>query len=158
MRGIDGERRKHREDLLVEALREARLLVGVELVPRMERDAGFRELRQQLLGEQIALALDEPEHARTQQVELLGRAETVWRADVDLRLDLRRETGDAHLKEVIEILTRDREELDALEQRVRGILRDRDDARDELELRELPVQIGKLVIANPHRATPRDRG
>ena len=64
VRGVDGERREHREDAVVEDACELRPSVGVELVPRRERDARLLERGRDLLGERGGLPGDELLDAR----------------------------------------------------------------------------------------------
>ena len=174
VRGVDRERRQHREDLLVEQLRE----LGLRS-PRRARPRRGARCRRRRASAAAPWPAGRPDAARVPSTR--GRSASscsVAPSPSGERTSTSAsscavESGDAHLEEVVEVLARDREELDALEQRMRGVLGQRDHARDELELRELPVQVGsahrdaarqlrslgvpiQLVIAISHRATPRD--
>src|SRR5262245_57403536 len=62
--------------------------------------------------------VEHPLGARTNGVELLGQRQTVRRSGVEPGANLPRQRGDANHEELVEIVRGDRQELDALQQRV----------------------------------------
>ena len=72
--------------------------------------------------------------------QLRLRRAAVRRDRADAGLDLVLQPRDAHLEELVEIAREDRDELDALEQRARRVLRLRENAACKFEPRELAVQ------------------
>ena len=72
--------------------------------------------------------------------ERLRRGEAVGGAHGEPGRLLPHQAGDAHHEELVEVRGEDRAELDALEQRLRLVGREVEDARVELDPRELAVE------------------
>ena len=77
MTGVDGERREHREDPLLERLHEELLVVLVEVVPARQPHAVGGEGRHDLVEEQALLALDQRLHSLSHLDELLAGGASV---------------------------------------------------------------------------------
>ena len=154
MRRVDRERRQDREDLVHEAL--AQLELALRAGPRAGAIADAR------LGQLLA---DAPRTSRSGGPGAGARGPGCGRASrsptgrrgVGERVacrDLLLETGDAHLEELVEVAREDGQEADALEQRVAGVLRLVEDARVELEPRELAVDERELAAPGTRRGAP----
>ena len=83
MAGVDGERREHREDPLLEGLDEELLVVLVEVVPARQAHAVGREGGDDLVEEEALLAVDEGLHPLPHLDELLAGGAPVGRGDAD---------------------------------------------------------------------------
>ena len=139
MRGVDRERREHREDAVAEPPAEE-FLVGVrQLLPVHEADAFLLERRQQVAGDQLVRPGLQPRDPFTDRLKLLARTHAVRRRRRHARLDLFLEAGDADLEELVEVLRVDRDELHPFEQRARRVLGERQHAVVEVQPRQLPV-------------------
>ena len=144
MAGIDRDRREDREDLVLEALVEVGELVGRELVGLDEHDARRAASAGIELGVPAACtAASTSSWARgADRRELLvrqscRRAATSPTSPESCCL----QAGDAHHEELVEVRRDDREELEALEERHLGSSGLGEDARVELEPRELAVEV-----------------
>ena len=144
MRGVDRERRQHREDPLLELTGERGAIGGFERGPRQDADAGLGERRRELLREDLLRGAHELEGANADLAELLLGGPAVGGRHLERRLALRMETGDADLEELVEVPRGDREEPHALEERLAGILGEREHTAVEVEPRELAVQVPLL--------------
>ncbi len=141
VRGVDGERHQHREDLPLEVLGHPGALVVLELIPRDDLDAGLREVGPHVRGprvgvpqlQRVRVGGDVGEH-------LLGRAAHV-RGHGEARDDATLEPGDAHHEELVEVAREDREEVRALEHRQRGILGELEHALVEREPAQFAVEV-----------------
>ena len=117
VRGVDRERGEYREDPVVEHPRQLRLRVGVEVVPRRERDSGVLEGGRDLLRERGGLARHQLLDPRPDRPELFDLVEAVRRGRADADRELLFDPGDAHLEELVDVAAEDREELRPLEER-----------------------------------------
>ena len=103
--GVDGERREHREDALLEHLVEVLAVVVVELVPAREHDAGLGQRGHDLVEEDPLLARASSASTRSRMLEqLLGRA--CGRRACAASMpggDLVLEAGDPDLEELVEV-------------------------------------------------------
>ena len=79
-------------------------------------------------------------------LELLTRPQAVGRGGEQLGGRLLLEAGDADLEELVQMVREDREELDALEQRLRRIVRERQYPVHEVEPRQLAVQVPRRDV------------
>ena len=75
------------------------------------------------------------------RAELLDLVEAVGRGRAHADRELFLQARDPDLEELVDVAAEDREELRPLEQRDRRVLGEREDARLELEHRQLPVQV-----------------
>ena len=119
MRRIDGERRQHREDLAHEALFEPGAVFGPQLLGPDHRDARLAHLlaqhapRHLLVAHQLAGAL-------VDRRELLRRGQAVLAGRRDAGEHLALEAGHPDHEELVQIVRRDRQEAQPLEQRMAG--------------------------------------
>ena len=137
---IDRERRQDREDLVEEALAQRVVALGDRrVVDELDALLGERRggrPRRSPSGRRRARA-----RARARRVELFLGGPAVGRAGDLARLDLLLQAGDADLEELVEVAGEDGQELDPLEQRVALVARLVQDARVELEPRQLAVDV-----------------
>ena len=145
--GVDRERRQHREDLVEEAPAQ----LDVALRPLVVADDADL-----LLGQLLAnvrprrrVFLDHGQQPGADGVKGLGRAHAVRRRARVAGRDLLAQAGDAHLEELVEVAGEDRQEADALEQRVALVDGLVQDALVELEPRQLAVDVRDVC---PHTA------
>ena len=117
MRRVDGERREQRKDLPQEVILEPALF--------LLRDVGAVDQHDALLGQhpaklEPALLLVGPQHRDrlADAGELLGGGETIRRLGGDAGAQLTLEAGNADHEELVEIIGRNRQEPDPLEQRM----------------------------------------
>ena len=121
MSGIDRQRRQHREDLGHEPFFEPDEIVGFEFGRLNDGHAGLGELAAQrdpghlLIGHQ-------PAGPPADGIELLGRRQSVLARRLDPGQQLASEPGNPHHVEFVEIVCRDRQEAQPLEQRVAAVL------------------------------------
>ena len=166
MRRVDRERREHGEDALTEPLLQ-QLTIGLgELVPMHETDALLLERGQQVTDDEGTGTLLQRVDLLADRRELLRGAHAVGGHRRDAGVDLLLEARDPDLEELVEVLTEDRDELDALEQWTGRILGEREHPRIELQPGELAVDeprargrqgSGKdeVSTASSHRTGPR---
>ena len=172
VRGVDGERREHREDPVVELARE----LGAR---GRRRDRSSRRTRRRPPAARAATSLvntaawqgHELFDARADRAQLLDLVDALGRRRADAGLELLLQARHAHLEELVEVGAEDREELRALEQRQRGVLGEREHARVELEPGELAVEVagragrgvvgarvhGRMVGGSPPRRAGTER-
>ncbi len=143
---VDRERRQHREDVGAEALVEEGEIGGRQLLRPDDDDACAPERGHELGVPEPVGAVDERVDALADGLELLERGEPVGRNLDDGALRLRLQAGDAHHEELVEVREEDAQELEALEERHLGRARLGEDARVELEPRELAVQVVRRVV------------
>ena len=136
------ERREDREDLPVERdLQLLELLFGA-VVDVADQDPLLGESGRELARPDARLARAQLDHALTDFAQGLMRRPPVGRADRNSRGLLAQQTGDADHEEFVDHQRRDREELDALEQR--DVL-----VGGELEHARADVYLGKLSVEQP---------
>ena len=146
VRGVDRQRGQHREDALVELLLEEREVRGVQRLDRAhDPDPLLLERRHELGGEDVGRAGRQLLRALPDPLELLGGRPAVGRTLDHAGLDLLLQAGDPDLEELVEVVREDRDELQPLQQRERGVLGEREHARVELEPRQLAVQVPSIV-------------
>ena len=165
---VDTERREHREDALVEHAHHVLAVVVVERFPVGHPDPDVGEGGHDPVEEDPRLALGELVDARPDGGQLLARGEAVRRAHAEAGRDLVLQASNAHPEELVEVLAGDGEELGPLEQRHPVVGREGEDARVEVEPRELAVEEARLAAGDgrerrTHRATafggrPAERG
>ena len=78
---------------------------------------------------------------RSDLAEQVDEIEAVGDGGAEPGRELLHQSGDPHLEELVEVLAHDGEELGPLEEGDGRVLREREDARDEVEERELSVQV-----------------
>ncbi len=154
MRRVERLRRQDREELLAElSLEPGEIFARQRLVdrPRAEhRDARFGELAAQV-APHVALARHQRIGLGDDRRELLTRGQPVVRQPGDVLQLLALEAGHADHEEFVEVRSRDRQEADALEQRMRGVARFLEHAAVEREPGELAVEIAVAPLASGER-------
>ena len=143
--GVDGERREHREDALLEGLDEELLVVVVEVVPPGEAHAVVGQRRDDLVEEQPLLSVDEDLHALAHLDQLLAGGAPVRRGGAEPGGHLLLEAGHADLEELVEVLAEDGQELGPLEQRHRVVGGQGEHPLVEVEPGELAVEVAGCV-------------
>ncbi len=137
--GVDGQGRQDREDLVDEHPPQLEVALG-PLVVADDADALVGQ-RLAHLGEGEGLLADEVEHLAARLREGLRGAAPVGSQLRVPGLDLLLEAGHADLEELVEVAREDGQEADALEERVALVARLVQDARVEVEPRELTVDV-----------------
>jgi hypothetical protein len=133
VRAVDGKRREHRLDVAREVLARNAARRLAEVLPAGDPDAVRNEGRCELPGEHCALPREQLERARPNLRALLRGRAAVEALGGDAGAQLLVQRADAHLEELVQIGADDRRELDALEQRQRRVLGEREHARVEGE-------------------------
>ncbi len=137
--GIDRQRGEHREDFLLEITARPGGAFGVQLRDVLDADALLGERGREFVAPERILRGHHLVHGALDGVEGIGGRHPI-RADIaGFAFDLLLDAGDANLEKLIEIRADDGEELDPLEQRLRGILRFLEDAAVELEPAQLAI-------------------
>jgi hypothetical protein len=136
--GIERQRRQHRHHV-VEPGPGGGNLPGIELGMIEDADPGGVQLRQELVRPARAERAREPLRLVADLRELLRRRDPVGGRLRHARGDLLLEAGDADHEELVEVRRDDGEEADALEQRVRRVLRLLENPPLERQQRQLPV-------------------
>ena len=151
VRRVDGQRRQHREDLAAEVLAEAALLLVVEVTPPADVDALVVEGGGHVVLEAPRVTVDDLGDAGRQRGEDLARRQAVRGRHLQSHVRAALQPGDAHHVELVEVAREDREVLHALQQRLRRVLGQREDALVERQPRQLTVaepvlrQVGSVV-------------
>ena len=122
MRRIDGKRRQQRKDVSEKVVFEPGLLGARHVGTVDQNNAGRSQLRPQLAPLRL-LVLHKHHHGFGDPSELLGGSEPFRALGADAFPHLRAETGHAHHEKFIEIVCRDRQELEPLEQRISAVRR-----------------------------------
>ena len=143
--GVEGQRREHGERAAVEVGVGGLALGLVELGEVVDVHAGRGELRQDVVRPGLARLAHEPVGELAAGDELLGRRHAVDREVGDAGLDLLAQAGDAHHEELAQVRAQDREELDALDQRVALVLGLFEHAALEGQHAELAVDVEGAV-------------
>ncbi len=124
MRRIDGQRSQHGENAREKMILQPLAIRLGEIAGLDDDDADFLDVPPQL-APSAHLLIGQLDDALLDADELLPRAEPVLRKGVELRARLPAQTGDAHHEEFVEIIRRDRQKAQLLQQRmiaVRGLL------------------------------------
>ena len=138
MRRIDRERREQREDVRKEIIFQPSPLRLGDVGAVDEHDTGLAERRAQL--EPLFLLIAHQEHDRFGNAhQLLGRRQTLRTLGGDAGAHLRAQAGYAHHEEFVEVVRRDRQEPQPLEQRVLAVFRFLKNAAVEVEPGQFPV-------------------
>ena len=144
MGGIDRDRRQHRKEMREKMLLEPRTLGLRELVGAQHVNAGLGQQRFErdpvllLLGGKLG-------DGAVDAVELLDRGQSIHAWGFDVGEHLPAEARDPHHVELVEVRGRDREEAQALEQRVALVL-------GFLEHAPVEVEPGQFAVKEPARA------
>jgi hypothetical protein len=145
--GADGERRQDGKHFRLEAMLHLRLLFLVELLHLLhvgDDDPGLRERRAEIALPQACLPCREIDDATADLGEhLVGRA-AVGRADVEPRVHLAHEPGDADHEELVQVGREELAHLHALEQGQLVVLRQLEDPAVVVQPGKLPIQQARL--------------
>ena len=115
-------------------------VVGGQLVPVGEADAGVLERGDDLVGEHGRRPGDELVDPAADGAELVDEVEAVGGGGAEAGGELLHEARHPHLEELVEVLAEDGEELGPLEQRQAVVLGQRQDPGVEVEPRQLAVE------------------
>ena len=145
VRRVDGERRQHREDPLLEQPLAELLLLAVQLVPADQVDALLGELGHELLAEEAGVPLHQVAGAGPDLLEHLARHQAGGGADRDVGRDPALEAGHPDHEELVEVVGEDRREAHPLQQRQRGVLGQLEDPLVEAQPGQLAVEEAVVV-------------
>ncbi len=151
VRRVDGQRREHREDALLEQLLAGALLVAVEVVPADELDVLLAQRRDDLLGEHLRVPRHQVGGLVPDLLEHLAGHQPGGGADGDAGGDAALEAGHADHEELVEVAGEDRQEPHPLEQRQAVVLGELEHALVEPQPGELPVEEPVLELAGRER-------
>ena len=117
MRRVDGQRRQHREHLLVEVGRQPVPLVVVELGPGDDQDALLGERRAHRVEEHVRLSAGDLLSAFADAAQLFAGRQAVGRTHRQTHLVAAFQARHPDHVELVEVRGEDREELRPLQQR-----------------------------------------
>jgi len=140
VRGIETDRREHRQHLAIEIAADPGALRLGELGAAEEPDALSCELRDDDFLKELVLPLDEPVGDRGDAREHLSCGHAVRTDAGHGELDLLLQTADAHLEELVQIRADDAEKAQALERRHTLVLGLREHTPVEFEDAEFAVE------------------
>src|SRR3982751_4554395 len=146
MRGIEPERRKHGQGFVPKITLEPAPLLDGPRVALGEANAFALELGQEARVPELVLRIDERQRAFADAREHLARRERVGTGPKLAELAVLLQHRDANFEELIEVRARDAEIAEPFEKRHARVLRLREHAEIELELRELPVEVKRGVL------------
>ena len=138
MRRIDGERRQQRKNMGEEIIFEPRLLRLGHIGAVDQHDAGSGQRRAQFAPLRL-LVLSQHHDGFGDTGQLLGRRQPFGALLGDAGADLGAKAGHAHHEEFVEVVGRDRQELEPLEQRMAAIGGFLQHAAIEVQPRQLAV-------------------
>ena len=141
VRGVDGQRRQHREHGLGEVGRQRRALLVGQRRPPVDPDALLVQLRAHLVEEHLRVRDGQRLRPRGDAGQLLARGEPVRAAHLQAGLVAALQPGDADHVELVEVAREDRQELGPLQQRLAGVLGQREHAGVEVQPRQLAVEV-----------------
>ena len=144
VRRIQPERRQHRHDLVAEVLAQPRGLLRRPLLALQQADARIGQRRAQFLVEAAVLRLHQLCGAVVDATQQDRRCQPVRRRR-STELDRMPDRTAADLEELVEVGAADAQEAQALQQRHRWILRLRQHAEIEVQLRQLAVGVQRRV-------------
>ena len=144
MARVDGQRGQDRVDLVEEALAQRVVVLG-DLVVIDDLDALGREGGADV-AEDRGMVGDQLQDASPGGDELLHRRPSIRSPGDRAGFDLLAQPGDADLEELVEVAGEDGQELRALEQRIPLIAGLVEDARVELQPRQLTVEERQLRL------------
>ena len=140
MRRVDGERRQHREDPVLEHGVHVLAVLGVERCVVREPKTDVGELLDDV-AESVDLTRRDIDGPRADLGELLVDGHAVGAERRDTGSTLLDEATDSHLEELVEVRARDGQELGALQQHSRRILSQLEHPCVEVEPAQMPVDV-----------------
>ena len=120
-------------------------LVVAEVFPVGELDAGLLQTGRDVLGERARLPADELLDPGPDRAELLDLVQAVRRIAAHAGRELLLQAGNAHLEELVQVGTEDREEFGPFEQGQRRVLGQRQHASVEIEPGQLAIEVARIV-------------
>ena len=142
VRRVDGQRRQHREDPVAEQRLAGLLLVAVEVRPAQQLDLLLGERGDELVAEQLRVALHEVARRTPDLLQHLARHQAGRGGYGDPGGDPPLQAGHPHHEELVEVGGEDRQEPDPFEQRQVRVL-------GQLEHPGVEVQPGQLAVEEP---------
>ena len=137
---VEGERREHGEDLVVEVGVGSAPLLFIQILELVDVDAGGAQLRQQG-AEDVARLGHEAVRLGAAGAQRLGRRQPIAAGLCHPGFDLLSHAGDTDHEELGQVGSEDGDELDALEQGVSRILRLFQHAPLEAQQAQLAVEV-----------------
>ncbi|MNI32905.1 hypothetical protein D3C73_868310 [compost metagenome] len=138
MRRVDRQRRQHREQVFLEIRRQPCAVFGGERIGAYDEDVFLRQILLQHGERGLLLHLEIIDFLQD-RVELLGRRLAIGAADDDTLTDLTFEAGNTHHEEFVEVGSRNGQEPDTLQKRMRCIQRFFQNAAIKLQPGEFAV-------------------
>ena len=157
VRGVDRERRQHREDGLGEVRRQRRALAVGQRRPPHDPDALLGQLRAHLVEEDLRVRVGQLLGARGDPGQLLARGQPVRAAHLQAGLVAALQPGDPDHVELVQVAREDRQELGPLQQRLAGVLGQREHPGVEVEPGQLAVEVAVVGQAGGMGDGPRRR-
>ena len=145
VRRVQRQRRQHRHDLVAEMLAQPRGLLGRPLLALQQADALVPQRGADFLVEAAVLRVDQRRGAVVDAVQQGGRRQPVGggrQAEFDGVAD----RTAADLEELVEVGAADAQKAQPLQQRHRRVLRLRQHAEVEVQLRQLAVGVQRRVV------------
>ena len=153
MRRIDGERRQQREHMGKKMALEPGPLRLANIRTIDQRDAGLGECCAQL-APLCLLIFNENHHGVGNAHKLLGRGQSLGALRGDTGAHLGPQAGHAHHEELVEVVRRDRQEFQSLQQRMTAIGGFLEDAAVEIEPRQLTIDEAVRARGQSRRSVP----
>ena len=138
MRRIDRERRQQRENVREEIIFEPGLFRLADIGTVDQYDAGLRK-RSAHFAPLRLLILDQQHDGFGDAHKLLRRRQSLRAFGANARAHLRAKAGDAHHEEFVEVVRRDREKLQPLQQRMPAVGGFFENAPVEIEPGQFPI-------------------
>ncbi len=143
---VDPQWGEDRKDLCLEVGAQPIAISISKISIAKNLDAGGVQQRLQFFIEDPTLLLHHGEHDGAKLFELLGGGHAVRRQVDHAGLDLILQARDTDHEELVEIRAEDRQELDALEERMAGILHLLQHPAIELDPAQLPIEIQRRIL------------
>ena len=143
---VDGQRREHREDAVLEEPLAELLLLAVEVLPAHQVDAVGRQLGHQVDAEELGVALALLGGADPDRLQHVARHHPGRRPHGHAGRDPALEAGDADHEELVEVAGEERHRPDPLEQRQALVLGHLEQPQVEAQPRQLAVEEAVVVL------------
>ncbi|OEI67462.1 hypothetical protein Cus16_2897 [Curtobacterium sp. ER1/6] len=141
VRRVDRERHEHREDLLVEVLAHAQPVGLVEVGPVLDVDARGVEVRLERVDERLGVPVLQLVRLRRDVPQDVARGAAHVRRHRDAGVDAALQPGHPDHEELVEVRREDRQEVRALEERLRAVLTELEHALVEAQPAQLAVEV-----------------
>ena len=153
VRRIEADRRQQRLDLALEILGHPRALPQAEIQAADQPDTRVRKRRQDFFVQHPILFVDQPMRLLAHGRDQRAQADERHARRRNPRQKLLLQSRHPDLEEFVEVAADDAQEAQTLEQRYRGVVRQREHAPVEREMRQLAVERRRIVWI--HRAVGR---